>query len=386
MEINDKLKHLTEDQLNEVIKMYLDKTIKISDILNKYNIAVQPSGLLKILPPQKTNDVCKFCGQNLYQKIESRTQNLYGNRRDKFCLNCGHHEYSNTKCGTRKCECEGCKKLAKIEIKKIYTKNKNILKFDELILEDQVKLIYLLFNNSFCNTFQIAPMGEKKIWIEFLNRMLEIHAISVSPESSVDAFLEENFPMNYYVGRVMYDVNVNFDEETLLGINNNSYFIEHNDEDKLIILLKKYIYDDLIEKFEKMLKDRRLELHISENANDSFKELINKISYTQILELCERVAVFFSDKVITGNMTKSVAKNGALGNVSKFYDRAVNSGWTLNHAELNIIGKELNFFIEKILNKDITILKEVVCVDNLRKCKKREIDYSKKIGYAKEFE
>ena len=58
-------------------------------------------------------------------------------------------------------------------------------------------------------------------------------------------------------------------------------------------------------------------------------------------------------------MTKSVAKNAALLNVSKFYDRAVESEWTLNHAEIDYVGRELRFFIEKVLNKDITILKDV---------------------------
>lgn len=46
-----------------------------------------------------------------------------------------------------------------------------------------------------------------------------------------------------------------------------------------------------------------------------------------------------------------MAKNAALLNVSKFYDRAIQSDWTINHAEICHIGKELQFFIERILNK-----------------------------------
>ena len=65
MEINEKLKHLTETQIEEVVTMYMDKSIKISDILSKYNIDVKPGGLLKILPPVRTNDVCVICGEFL---------------------------------------------------------------------------------------------------------------------------------------------------------------------------------------------------------------------------------------------------------------------------------------------------------------------------------
>lgn len=392
MDINEKLKHLNEAQIEEVIKMYLDKSIKISDILCKYNIDVNPSNLSKILPPARTNEICKICGENLYKNIEARTSYSGGSKiYDRFCLQCGHQEYGNIGWRRKTCNCDGCKKIAELEheskkeqIRAVYGKKRSVIEFDDLILEDQVKLIYLLFNNSFHNTSKIAPMELKDKWIEYLNRMIKIKAISVSPESEVQAFCEEDFPYRYYVAKVTYDVNVQFDEKTLVSINNNSYFEENSNEECLIVLLKEYIYNDLMEKFEKMLEDRRLQLHISENANSRFIELIDKISYTQILALCNRVAVFFSDKVLIGDMTKSVAQNAALLNVSKFYDRAVESGWTLNHAELDYVGKELQFFIERVLNKDITILKNVASVENLKNWSKREIDYSKRTGYAEE--
>ena len=392
MEVNEKLKHLTNKQIEEVIAMYQDKSIKISEILNRYNIEVKPNNLLKILPPTKTDNICKICGENLYQNIRARTLYSYGNEnQDKFCLNCGYQEYVNNGWNLKTCSCKGCEDLLRIEnenkkklIKNTYAKNENIIEFDELIFEDQVKLIYLLFNNTFHNTSKIAPMEESDTWIKYLNRMVEIKAISVSSESDINAFCKEDFPNKYYVAKVIYDVNVNFDEKTLLDINNNSYFVENNDEEDLITLLKDYIYMDLIERFEEMLVDRRLQLHISEKANNRFIELIDQISYTQILELCKRVAVFFSDKTLTGNMTKSIAKNAVLLNVSKFYDRAIESDWILNHADLEYVGEELNFYIERVLNKEITILKDVACVDNLRNWKRREIDYSNRIGFAEE--
>lgn len=392
MEINEKLKHLTETQIEEVVTMYMDKSIKISDILSKYNIDVKPGGLLKILPPVRTNDVCVICGDFLYKNIEARTAYSYsGEQSDRFCLNCGHKEYANNGWRRKKCVCNGCKAIEmmeyerkKNEIRKTYEKENDRIDFAELILADQIKLIYLLFNNSFHNTSQIAPMEVKENWIEYINRMIEIKAISVSPESEIEAFCEEDFPNKYYVAKVDYDVNVIFDETTLHKINNNTYFLEYSEEEELISLFKQYIYNDLIIRFEEMLEARRLQLHISENANNRFIELIDKISYTQILALCNRVAVFFSDKVLIGDMTKSVAKNAALLNVSKFYDRAVESEWTLNHAEIDYVGRELRFFIEKVLNKDITILKDVASVENLKNWSKREIDYSKRIGYAED--
>lgn len=391
MEINRKLEHLTEEQIEEVITMYKDKSIRLSNIISKYNIDVKPSGLLSILPPIKTDEVCAICGAYLYQKLKLRTGYASDSQKDKFCLECGHWVYAKSIWETKKCTCEGCKAIAKAEeerkkkqIQEIYSKEKAQINFTELTLSDQIKLVYVLMNNSFHNVSEIAPMEPEGKWIQYINRLTEIKAISVSPESAVNAFCKENFPNEYYVAKVQYNVNVIFDDEILYKINNNSYFIENSNEEELIILLKKYIYDDLIRQFEDMLNSRRLQLHISENANDKFIELIDKISYTQILTLCNRVAVFFSDKVLTGNMSKSMAKNAALLNVSKFYDRAIQSDWTINHAEICHIGKELQFFIERILNKKTTILKDIASAENLRKWKNLEKDYNRQTAYAEE--
>lgn len=391
MEINRKLEHLTEEQIEEVITMYKDKSIRLSNIISKYNIDVKPSGLLSILPPIKTDEVCAICGAYLYQKLKPRTGYASDSQKDKFCLECGHWVYAKSIWETKKCTCEGCKAIAKAEeerkkkqIQEIYSKEKAQINFTELTLSDQIKLVYVLMNNSFHNVSEIAPMEPEGKWIQYINRLTEIKAISVSPESAVNAFCKENFPNEYYVAKVQYNVNVIFDDEILYKINNNSYFIENSNEEELIILLKKYIYDDLIRQFEDMLNSRRLQLHISENANDKFIELIDKISYTQILTLCNRVAVFSSDKVLTGNMSKSMAKNAALLNVSKFYDRAIQSDWTINHAEICHIGKELQFFIERILNKKTTILKDIASAENLRKWKNLEKDYNRQTAYAEE--
>lgn len=70
--------------------------------------------------------------------------------------------------------------------------------------------------------------------------------------------------------------------------------------------------------------------------------------------------------------------------ISKFYDRAIQSDWTINHAEICHIGKELQFFIERILNKKTTILKDIASAENLRKWKNLEKDYNRQTAYAEE--
>ena len=105
MEINRKLELLTEEQIEEVITMYKDKSIRLSNIISKYNIDVKPSGLLSILPPIKTDEVCAICGAYLYQKLKPRTGYASDSQKDKFCLECGHWVYAKSIWETKKCTC-----------------------------------------------------------------------------------------------------------------------------------------------------------------------------------------------------------------------------------------------------------------------------------------
>lgn len=47
----DKLDHLTPDQVNEVMELFADPSIKVKEILEAYNIDVSACYLGRILPP-----------------------------------------------------------------------------------------------------------------------------------------------------------------------------------------------------------------------------------------------------------------------------------------------------------------------------------------------
>ena len=50
MEYNEKLSHLTPDQIDDIVRMYSDKTFKVADIINKYNIDVPVTSFSELLP------------------------------------------------------------------------------------------------------------------------------------------------------------------------------------------------------------------------------------------------------------------------------------------------------------------------------------------------
>jgi len=164
---------------------------------------------------------------------------------------------------------------------------------------------------------------------------------------------------------VTYKINVSLSDEDWLAIQKGKYFVEHVEKDKLICILRHFLYLDLMEKFEQMLNDRNLELYISEPANMQFIALLDVISYNQIETLCYKVARYLSDKVLVNEIGSEYANKIALGKVSKFYENAKSKGWVLNSRPVQEVGTELFFCITRILGKDLRILNEVVSVESV---------------------
>lgn len=155
MEYNEKLSHLTPDQIDDIVRMYSDKTFKVADIISKYNIDVPVTSFIKILPPIKTDKICEYCGEPLYRNVTARINSFYTRPSDIFCLACGHHVYDEQQYGQPpKCTCEGCKEREQQErarkqelTRKRYERNHTQIQFKDLELGDQIKFIYVLYNN-----------------------------------------------------------------------------------------------------------------------------------------------------------------------------------------------------------------------------------------------
>jgi hypothetical protein len=387
--LDEKLKHLSEQQIEEVIRKYENKSIKLAEIISDYKIDVKPAGLLKILPPVKTENSCIHCGCNLYHEREGRTSyNCNDVNKTMFCDNCGHKENPKLWGRIQQCECQNCvsSRLRLIQekrnlIKHLYEEERSKISFHEMEFRDQVDLIYILLNNPNRNTFEVASVKfdliDKKQWMRRLNRLLDIKAISVSPNTEISAFKEDNFPYTVFIDKAVYNINVSFSDDTIDQINSNIYFSENISLEERLIVLKEYIYTDAINRFSEFLMERHLELNIADNANDRFIDLIDTISYTQLISLCIKVAKYFSDKVVTGEMNKKAACNAALLNVSKFYDNAIDNSWELHHLDYKYAGEELRYYVEKILGKKLSLLKMPISVDIIENADNIEKNYDR---------
>lgn len=397
----DKLDHLTPDQVNEVMELFADPSIKVKEILEAYNIDVSACYLGRILPPIKTDKVCEYCGQPMYYQPSGR-ENFIAFKQDSdikvdlFCKNCNHHVYKYL---SRKCTCENCTQKTQKLIQKaaeeralqqqqkiqliqdVYGKTYPILQFEELSPVGRFKLVYVLQNspavvdtNGDSFSIVINPIENEAVFVndnilsDFIVDLVGDHIISISPQSSIDAFEKENFPHTGFVKKLQYTVNIKVDSAFLLRLRTNSCF---NISDKIMLMdtYKATIYYDLMCKFNQMLQKRNLTLYISDDADAKFKSLLDKLSYSQILYLCNKVAMYFSDKVLTGCMTHDFASKVVLMNVSKFYERSISSGWEIyrRNVDVNSLNHDLYFFIDTVFNLPISILDEIASVENLKK-------------------
>lgn len=370
----NKLSHLSKQEIEEVISLYKDKSVKITDILKRYNIDVTPSNLSRILPGVEVED-CPYCHIPMIQKIRKRTSYQEEN---KICYNCGHIIYNNSR-RQEGCNCDGCKKKKEETLKLLqeivantYEKKLQKVNFCEIDIKSQIDLIYVIRNNPNRNTSEIIPNktynfknNEKAMAIK-LKRLKKKGIISISKKTSVYAFDKKDFPYNPDLIKSTFDINVIFSKDDVDRINNSTYFRENDNEEELCEILKEYIYDDVIAKFSSMMKKRRLELVVSEKASKNLKMLIDKISYTEIVDLCWRVSKYYSDKVVTGEIGRQKAGMMACSSVLTFYNNAINNGWELSHSNCDYVGDELNEFVTSIMGKKIELLHYSPTVENVK--------------------
>lgn len=380
MEVHEKLRHLSEDQVEEVINLYLDNSYKLDDITNKYSIDINPRNLVSILPPIKTNDFCEYCNVKLVQYIKNRKYSR-DNLDNSTCPKCGH-VYVRGLYSTEVCNCSNCKKknkeymkLLSKKIKEVYTLNLKKYKFDLLTLQEKFTLINLMKSNISKNYQYLHPLIYQSIdyidppeyIIDDYNSLIHKNIILISPYNNIDAFDESNFPYEINIAKAKFDVNVEFTKSNLYELEKGIYFknLVYGDEE-LIELWKDLLYDDAINYFKTMLNNRQLDLVFNAKADYEFRNMISELSHTQILYLCNRVAKNLSDKCIQNDRTINRANNDSYSYLNNLYKYYIKMELPIHYINYYEIGDRLLFFIECVLDKPITILNKPPSIELLK--------------------
>ena len=374
MVIDNKLNHLSEDEIQEVIELYENTLIPVKEILETYNINIQASRLVYILPPEKTKISCPYCDSVMFKKRKSRSIDSNFYKAVIECFECGHVMYENKNMGEKECNCINCKEKERQEIinkkeiiKRLYGNSKEMKKIEEVKFKDIEELIYILSYYKLNNGLELQPVrnafyGNKKLK-DIVCNLLENNILAVSPNTDIEAFDEDDFPRIVKVSLATYRINIDIDsvDDIYTYAHNNKSF----DEMK-IKLLKQYIFKDIIMNMKRMMRERGLELEVTKSGSIRLEKLIDKISYTKIIHLCLKVARHYSDKVITHKVYRAAANKVALSTVYTFYENAENNNWSLYDVDYNeYVGERLEIYIKRVLGKRLDLLKNVARNDSL---------------------
>jgi len=345
--MNEKLSHLTEEQIQELIERYYEKE-KVSDLISEYNLSLRPSQLVKSFPPEVLEIECQYCKTNL---IKPRVSRDYQSWKiiPEYCPNCGHEEGGF-------CSCKNCKALEWYEEDKKRQQKQDFIdiwlnyddeekiELNELTLTDKIYLGALLregisedYNyikpiESFINP--LTPTYEFRS--EVIDRLMDIGVIVIHPSTDSE-FIEivdyDNGNYRYYPYKVKWALNIkneDLNKVPLVESIMNPPDLESENFDEAFLLWKKIALYESIEYFEHSVNNiLGIDYNVGDKTRTVLNDLTNDYSVSQIYGILYKATNnalrFQAEK---GVSTKH-ASNTIIGNAQSFGERAKINNWDL---------------------------------------------------------
>ncbi|MBA2175379.1 hypothetical protein H0266_10785 [Halobacillus locisalis] len=217
IQLAEPLQHLSISELNELLEDYY--SLKVKDVIEKYKLSISPSSLYNILPPHVTRFRCTYCGKQMLQKRKTKSSSPFAIDKAPVCPVCA---YENSK----RCKCSKCLEISRqlqIEEKRIKTQLINAVHSSpipveefELTLTTKYYLAVLLrlgLSEDMSIIYPVHSYQQKLSPTPELNREVLIYlinerVITPDPSSEIQAFSKENFPRNFYIHQVHYQLNI----------------------------------------------------------------------------------------------------------------------------------------------------------------------------------
>lgn len=229
MKTNDKLKHLSTDEINTLMNLYYSGEKSATNLVAMYNIDSPPTHLYKLFPAMKLEDVvCENCNEPMYQKRPSKSS--YGKNLEKpYCESCGHTD-------SYRCKCKACddkrqqmlrdiaqekvaaEKRDRELIEKTYALRGDFKDYDSLTFTDKVYLGALCRyalgedGNSIKPTSDLGGMlAPYDMYFDIIKELYRKEIILVHPNSPTECFVRnEVFPNTFRIDMVTYFVNIKY--------------------------------------------------------------------------------------------------------------------------------------------------------------------------------
>lgn len=351
IEINSKLRHLSIEELEELINRYYNDE-KVQDLIDYYKVDISPQRLYKLFPPIIShNNKCSRCGNYLVRNRNSKS--AYTKYTNLYCAHCGHRE-------DKSCSCKFCTKdkkdneeerLKNIELE---NKNKKSIVYDVFNIENSRKVLIddlnfkdRVYLGALLRTF--LDEDAKKILsfksdqfkfspnfnysIKILRYLVNKQIIIACPESGLEYFeLNSDDSITYSLNEVNYNLNLdihdNYEEVIFMLMNPEA---EEYDKVDAVDLWKEIALEELLEILVYEMKKTRFDFNPGDKTILVFNDLLEKFSVGQIYSIIWKQIANASKWYQEGGVSKRYAANSVITNCQSFAERAINQGWELNN-------------------------------------------------------
>lgn len=386
--MSEKLSHLSEEQIQELIIRYYEKE-KVSDLIAEYNLNLRPNELVRNFPPEILEKKCIYCNLEFIRKRVSRDY-LYWKASSEYCPNCGHEDDAF-------CLCKNCKA---IEWHKQDNERQNKQEFMDIWLnhleEDKIDLneltfidkIYLgaLLREGISEDYDyirpiehfINPLTPTYEFLkEVIDRLKEINAIVIHPNTDSE-FIEivdyENGSFRYYPYKVKWGLNVKsdgFSKVSLIELIINPLDLEQSNYDEAIQLWRKIALYESIEYFIYSVENiLGIDYEIGDRTKTVLNDLINDYSVAQIYGILYKATNNALRFQAEKGVTSKHASNTIIGNAQSFGERAKINNWVLqkyNRIKDCPESALSKFFFERVIKVGFNGFSEVPNLNSIRK-------------------
>lgn len=345
--MKEKLSHLSEKQINELIERYYNKE-KVSDLIAEYNLDIRPNQLVKHFPPEILEIECKHCGNNLIRARVSR-DNSHWHSIPEFCYKCGHINVDF-------CSCDNCRisdmnyqeesereKQNFIDIWLTYYDDEKI-DIKDLSFTDKIYLGAFLREGLSEDYNYIKPIEEfinplaptSEFRSKIIDRLVEIDAIHVHKNTDPDLIEIVDYDKGsykYYTYKVLWALNIKKGElnkvPLIESIINPNDLIESDYEEAFLLWKKIALYESL-EYFEHSTSNiLGIDYKIGEKTRTVISDLVNDYSVSQIYGILYKSTNNALRFQVEKEVSMRHASNTIVGNAQSFGERAKVNKWEL---------------------------------------------------------
>jgi hypothetical protein len=357
LEIHDKLKHLSLEQLDSLmLRYYGNETAK--SLIEEYQIDISSGKLYTIFPPKVCEaELCHNCNIPMVIERKSKTASSQSYRSKDIhqCLKCGHND-------GRSCSCDSCTREREIErarkeeakkreleykrelINKHYDLRNNVsVEYSELMFRDKVylgallrlcvseDLQYIKAVASSDDKLSPSPEMSKEIVLSLINKSL----ITIHPNSPSDAFVEsgeEPFPTVYYIYKTNYHLNVGLNEQReriIKELMNPPEFDRLDNSVFGLMIWKEIALAECLEYLMYQINKVKLSFTPGEKTIALFEDLLDKFSVSQIYGIIYKGVTSATRYYQESNISKKQAGNSVISSCQKYAETALANNWEL---------------------------------------------------------